>query len=182
MVRISWPFPVVKGAWESGRYEMGTTEPWTQQIVANLAGAIGAENIIETGTFEGLTTLWLISTGAHVTTVESDPERAQNAREFFNSLGVGDQVRVITEDALHVLRSKGDDTYDLAFLDDDHTSDHVYAEITEAKRIVRSGGIIAVHDVIGDFGLKGVLAAHHGISLPLGQLHSNGGLGLVVVP
>jgi predicted O-methyltransferase YrrM len=178
-VNIHWPYPEIAAAWEADEYKGGTTEPWTQQIVADMASALPAKRIIETGTFMGLTTLWLISTGAHVTTVDSDPERAENARKLFKRLGVSSQVRVISEDSLSVLRSKGDDSYDFAFLDDDHTADHVYAEITEAKRIVRPGGIIAVHDVIGPFNLRGVIAAHGGASLPFCNIHAGGGLGVI---
>ena len=55
-------------------------------------------------------------------------------------------VEFAVTSTLDWLKSQPDDSLDWVYLDADHTRESVFAEIIEARRVVRPGGIIAGHD------------------------------------
>ena len=71
--------------------------------------------------------------------------------------------------------------FDFAFLDDDHTASHVDREIELLKPRMKKGGLICVHDVMGPFGLGGVVSKYHGFNLDLPKIHAGGGLGIIQI-
>lgn len=170
-------------------YRSGSTEPWTVGVLCALVRAKKPHVLIETGTFEGRTTLKLAEAieangtlhGALLFTVESDPVRMAEARqrlaEFQTQWNIG--LMPVEADALAFLKQQGNESADFIFLDDDHGAEHVYQEIGEALRILRPGGICCVHDVVGIFGLDKVVQSYGGIVLDLPRLHAAGGLGLL---
>ena len=74
------------------------------------------------------------------------------------------------------LNAKGDI---FVFLDDDHDAAHVREEIRLAKKLLRPGGIICVHDVVGPFGLGDVVREAGGIVVDTPRFHAAGGLGII---
>lgn len=186
-MNIDFPHPLLEEAWNSGKYLEGSTEPWTQQLVVALARSIGATRILETGTFLGYTTLWLVTALKNVhllLSIENDRSRAKEARQFLKGPLTGLwktlSYAVVQADALHFLEET-DKIFDFAFLDDDHTTAHVDREIELLKPKMKKGGLICVHDVVGPFGLSGVVTKHHGFNLDLPKLHVGGGLGIIQV-
>lgn len=168
-------------------YRSGSTEPWTADVVAAIAVALNAQTIIETGTFEGHTTVAMAMAlsragiPATIYTVEVMRERAETARRLFSSdFHPSVHVEVANNDALLALNDFADDCVDLVFLDDDHTAGHVAREIREALRVLRKGGVCLVHDADGPFGIGPVVIAAGGIVLPFVKLHAAGGLGVIV--
>ena len=166
----------------------GATEPWTVDIIVALAKAIRAQNILETGTFKGLTTMALwenLDRNGVIHTVEADLERAMAAANELDQLG----IQVYNQEALTFIEEWSGDPFDFVFLDDSHYPPHLAAELDalynptrpeEAK--VTRGAIICVHDVIGPCGLDAVVKARHGYVLDLPLLHIGGGLGIIQVP
>lgn len=169
-----------------GPYRDGSTEPWTANVVAALAAALRPSVIIETGTFKALTTIRLVDAvrtyrnekDCRVYTVEVDPVRAVAAwdairgSEPWNVIGVTGKA----EEFLATFEGVAD----FIFLDDDHTAAHVREEIRLALKILRPGGIICVHDVVGHFGLGEVVKEYGGIVLDFPRMHIAGGLGVIV--
>ena len=167
-------------------YRAGGTEPWVANVVAALAAAVchgkGPEEatIIETGTFMGTTTAALHgATNAFIVSVEADLQRWVAARKRLKELEDGNELLVVNADALEFLHHREPATADFIFLDDDHTAAHVAQEITLAKRSLRPGGMIVVHDVVGPFGLDAVVLAAGGFILDFPRLHAGGGLGIL---
>lgn len=152
-------------------YTAGSTEPWTAQVVAVLAAAIGAQYIVETGTFEGKTTqmLHIHNPQANITTVELDRDR-------YEALVPLPGVNYINDDALAYL-TKRIEPIDFIFIDDNHEFPHVAAEVRAAKRLLTRGGIICLHDVDGPFQLD-LATPRGGINLHFRKIHVAGGLGI----
>jgi hypothetical protein len=55
-------------------------------------------------------------------------------------------VEFAVSSTLDWLKAQPDNSLDWLYLDADHSRDAVFAEITEARRVVKAGGIIAGHD------------------------------------
>ena len=161
-------------------YRSGSTEPWTVGVLRALVLALPARVLIETGTFEGRTTRAVsevLLPGAHLYSIEADADRARAAAA---ALADCPNVSVAHRDALSAMAEFADAAVDFVFLDDDHTADHVALELIEARRILRPGGVCAVHDVLGPFGLDRLVRLAGGVCLPFAPLHVAGGLGLIV--
>lgn len=170
------------------RYRSGSTEPTTVEVLCALIRAHKPHLVVETGTFLGLTTRSLYEAlvdndnGASLQTVEHDLDRFEALKDQvtrwpgYGRLG----IELTCQDALEFLRGMSAGTVDFVFLDDDHTAEHVRRELQECMRIVRPGGLITGHDVIGPFGLDAVFREFGGIALPLERMHTGGGLGIIV--
>ena len=108
-----------------------------------LARAIGARSILEIGTLEGYSTLWLARSGARVVTLEVDPVSAEAARANLAGL----DVEVIVGPARETLPTL-DGPFDLIFIDADKRSNAEY--LREALRLSRPGTLIVADNVIRD--------------------------------
>lgn len=180
------PTPGLQQEWFDGEYLKGSTEPWTQQLVAALAAAIGAKRVLETGTFLGHTTLWVAETLQHaeITTIDNDARRLELAQRMYAEHASESNhcnVQWLLGDAIEHLASLPDASLDFVFLDDDHTYEHVAEEVRLALRKVRPGGIICGHDVFGRFGLGEIFARAGGYCFDLPRLHAGWGLGVIQV-
>lgn len=170
----------------------GSTEPETVDVLCALVRALRPHALIETGTYEGRTTVKLLDAmssysehhGSMLVTVEFDRVRLEQAQQLIYNAprpeGSRANFTMIEGDALAWLSTQPDESVDFVFLDDDHTATHVGHEVREALRCLRPNGVLAMHDVIGPFGLAPIVRSHGGVCLPLTMLHAGGGLGLVV--
>lgn len=187
---IQWPSGEVALMWDRGDFLRGCTEPWTAQLVANMASAINAKNIVETGTFLGTTTAFLMAAVSNATadspvmisTCDLNVESIREAEA--TCLGVRHSKHVHVNfydcDAIEMIRRVAR-PIDFAFIDDDHTADHVSAELDTLIPLMREGGIICLHDVIGPLGLDKVVRDHGGFCIDLPRIHAAGGLGVIQV-
>jgi predicted O-methyltransferase YrrM len=122
-----------------------------------LASAIGASSAAEIGTGAGVSGLWLLrglTPDGVLTSIDREAEHQRLARETFTEAGIAPQrFRLITGSALDVIPRLNSDGYDIVFIDGDKTEYSEY--LTEAKRLVRPGGLIAFdnalwHDRVAD--------------------------------
>lgn len=170
-------------------YRSGSAEPWTVDVLCALIRAKKPHVLIETGTFEGRTSIAMFHAmeayasqhGALLWTLENDRERILRAFERIKPITTDTYsgVNLIECDALEWLRGRPDNFCDFVFLDDDHTAAHVGLELDECLRIVRPGGLICGHDVVGPFGLDIEFKKRGGVVLEFERLHAAGGLGLL---
>lgn len=160
-------------------YRSGSTEPPTVDVICCMMRALEVYTVVETGTFEGLTTRVMARTNPQATiySIEGDEQRYLKARETLADLV---NVELSYGDALEKLAGFMDESVDFVFLDDDHTAGHVAEEIVEAKRILKRGGVCVIHDVFGPFNLAPIVKLAGGICLPFVQMHIAGGLGIIV--
>jgi predicted O-methyltransferase YrrM len=93
----------------------------TGEFLAVLVRATGARRILEIGTSNGYSTLWLAdaaqSSGGLVTTVERSDFKAGLARGNFERAGLGAWIRLIHGDAAAVLEQAGAASVEFLFLD-----------------------------------------------------------------
>ncbi|MDR5867770.1 O-methyltransferase [Halomonas koreensis] len=112
--------------------------------------ATGARRILEAGTSNGYSTLWLArgarATGGRVTTVECDAERWTLARRHFAAAGVEALVDALHADIGTVLADQAPASLDLIFLDADRER---YLDWWPAIReALAPGGLLVVDNAL----------------------------------
>ncbi|HEY2207316.1 MAG TPA: O-methyltransferase [Pseudonocardia sp.] len=115
-----------------------------------LATALRARTVVEIGTGAGVSGLWLLRGMAPdgvLTSIDIEPEHTRAARAGFREAGYPpSRLRMINGMALEVLPRLADATYDLVFIDSVIVEYPRY--LTEAVRLLRPGGVIAMHGVL----------------------------------
>jgi predicted O-methyltransferase YrrM len=119
--------------------------PATGQQLAFLATALGAKSIVEVGTGAGVSGLWLLSGSKNsvLTTIDSEPEFQNAARESFKAAGIpASRMRVISGKASEVLANMAESAYDLVFVDIDPIN--IETTVAKALGLIRPGGVLAI--------------------------------------
>ena len=115
-----------------------------------LARAIGARRAIEVGTFTGYSTLCLargLPADGRVIACDVSQEWTGIAQRYWEKAGVAKNIDLRIGPAAETLRAlPADPVFDLAFIDADKPSYHVYYELILAR--LRSGGLILVDNVL----------------------------------
>ncbi len=128
---------------------MWNVPPETGMFLMILAKAMGAKRILEVGTSNGYSTIYLglaaRETGGRVTAIEVEDWRAKMARENLERAGVSELVEVLEGDALEVL-PKIEGPLDYVFLD---AAKHQYVDYFNLVwEKVRPGGLIVADNVV----------------------------------
>ncbi|KAJ7192709.1 O-methyltransferase family 3 protein [Mycena pura] len=114
------------------------------------ARSIGAKRILEVGTLGGYSTIWLaraVPADGEVITLELNELHAKVAQENLDHAGVSGKVRIIVGPAHESMRRlEPAPPFDFIFIDADKPGNRDY--FTEAKRLVRKGGVIIVDNVV----------------------------------
>ena len=123
--------------------------PENGQFLSILIQSIKAQNILEVGTSNGYSTIWLAAalkeTGGKLITLEFDPKRAEEAQGHLREAGLDHIVEVRIGNALDEI-PKCDTTFDLVFLDAEKDEYRRYLEL--ALPSIRSGGLIVADDTV----------------------------------
>lgn len=110
--------------------------------------AAGASRILEVGSAYGFSTILMAQTGAQVLAV--DPHTGYGSWDVFmanlNRYGVAGRVQPLRRASQDVLPGLAAEAFDLAFVDGDHSEAVAAHDCRHARRLVRAGGLIAVHD------------------------------------
>jgi caffeoyl-CoA O-methyltransferase len=113
-----------------------------------LAEAIGAKNVVEIGTSNGYSGIWLSlalrTTRGHLTTFEIDRGRFEMTRSNFKRAGVDDRLTQVFGNA-HQELGQLKDPIDLLFIDADKQGYLDY--FTKLLPLVRPGGLILAHNM-----------------------------------
>jgi predicted O-methyltransferase YrrM len=133
--------PIV--GWETGR------------LLATLVATRRPQRILEVGTAIGCSTLHMareLEPGARIVTLERDPRRIAQARDFWARAGVADRIDLVEGDALESLRGL-DGPFDLVFLD--ATKTEIDAYLAEAERMLDPRALLVVDNLLmgGDVAL-----------------------------
>jgi predicted O-methyltransferase YrrM len=124
-------------------------EPETAELLGVLVRSAGARRVLELGTSNGYSTIWLAdaaeATGGAVTSVEIDPARTAMARATLGSAGLA--AELVTGDAAETLRASPDGEWDLVFLDAERPAYPGYWP--DLLRVLRpGGGLLAIDNVV----------------------------------
>lgn len=124
-------------------------EPDTAALLGVLIRAARARQILELGTSNGYSTIWLAdaaeATGGRVVSVDLDAARTALARVNLVAAGVIERVELRSEDAAHTLARSRDAAWDFVFLDAERPAYVGY--VRDLVRSVAPGGLIAVDNV-----------------------------------
>jgi len=119
--------------------------PETGRLLWILARSARATRILEVGTSNGYSTIWLAdaarATGGRVTTLELNPAKVKLARENLARAGLADRVEVLEGRALDSLGTRPG-PFDFVFLDADRGSYLTYLELV-VPRLVPGGLLVA---------------------------------------
>ena len=117
------------------------------RLLRLLTEAIGAKHVVEIGTSNGYSGIWLClalkKTGGHLTTHDIDQRRANLARKNFKRAGVDKMVTLVLGDAHETVKNLKK-PIDLLFLDADKSGYIDY--LNKLLPLVRPGGLICAHN------------------------------------
>ncbi|KAJ7859770.1 O-methyltransferase-domain-containing protein [Mycena olivaceomarginata] len=140
---------VLKHSTDSGLPEIAVSAA-QGKFLNLLASSIGAKRILEVGTLGGYSTIWLaraLPADGELITLEYSEHNAKVAQENIDRAGLSSKVKIMVglgHDSMLTLHP--DPPFDLVFIDADKPSNVKY--FTEAKRLVRTGGVIIVDNVV----------------------------------
>ncbi len=122
--------------------------PETGALLELLARAVGAQRILEIGTANGYSGLWLaraLPPGGAFFTIEIEPANAAMARENFARAGLSDRTNVMVGDG-GLLVSKVSGPFDLIFQDSDK---FLYEPMLERLiALLRPGGLLVTDNAL----------------------------------
>jgi predicted O-methyltransferase YrrM len=124
--------------------------PDTAALLAVLVRGARARRILEIGTSNGYSTLWLAdaaqATGGHVESLDIDPRRCDQAQENLGRAGLDGLATCRTASAAQALTEYPDGAWDLIFLDAERAE---YASYwPNVRRTLAPGGALAVDNAI----------------------------------
>jgi predicted O-methyltransferase YrrM len=132
------------------REKMLNITPDTGALLALLVRATKAGRVLEIGTSNGYSTIWLAdaveSLGGLVTTVEALPVKADLARKNFDRAGLTSSIDVHVGEAGAYLRQLGPDSFNFIFLDSDRTK--YVAWWRHLQKILAGGGLLVADNAV----------------------------------
>jgi predicted O-methyltransferase YrrM len=140
-------------------------EPETAALLGVLVRAMGARRVLEIGTSNGYSTLWLgdavEATGGHVLTLEIDPARTAQARDNLEQAGLTAIVECRTQGAAQALGEQPADAWQFVFLDAERPQ---YAAFWDRLiKTIQPGGLLAIDNAISHAAelneVRGLIAA-----------------------
>jgi hypothetical protein len=143
------------------------------------------KDVLEIGSYEGLSTVNLATTAKSVTAVDTFDARATNHKDTdtyeafvanIRDSGNTDKVTVKRGLSADILPTLGRD-YDLVFIDGDHSCEAVKLDASMATAVLREGGRLAFHD----YGEENMGVVHAINELVDAGYHPVGQTGTIVV-
>jgi len=136
-------------ALDDRRERLRNVDVETARMLAVLVQASGARRVLELGSSNGYSTLWLAdavgSAGGRITTVELDRGRAHMAQENFTHAGLANRIDLRLDDAAVIVAESHDDTWEFIFLDAER--DQYVSYWPDLVRILAPRGLLAVDNV-----------------------------------
>jgi predicted O-methyltransferase YrrM len=131
------------------RLRMLNITPDTGRLLWILVRALRATRILEVGTSNAYSTIWLAdaarATGGRVVTLERDPDKVRLARKNLERAGVAEWVDVREGLAAETLAALPG-PFDLVFLDADRPSYPTYLELAVPRLV--PGGLLVADNVV----------------------------------
>jgi predicted O-methyltransferase YrrM len=145
-------------------------EPDTARLLAVLVRATRAKRVLELGTSNGYSTIWLAdaarSVGGRVLSVDLDARRIAEAGEHLAQVHLEDIVELRSEDAARTLAGSEDASWQMVFLDAERPDYCGYWP--DLLRVLAPGGLLVVDNVLSHAGeleqFRELVSSHPGVS------------------
>lgn len=143
----------VKAAARARGVEIGTHDvsPGTGAYLRHLAQLLSAQSVVEVGTGSGVGSLWLLDgmiASGTLTSIDDEMEHSAIAKLAFAEAEIAaPRFRLITNVVMDVMTKLADRAYDLVVYR--HNPEDLTYAITEAHRILRSGGVFVIDNFFG---------------------------------
>ena len=143
----------VKSAARARGVEIGTQDvsPGTGAYLRHLAQLLSAQSVVEIGTGSGVGSLWLLEgmiKSGTLTSIDDEMEHSNIAKLAFAEAGIAAmRYRLITNSVMDVMTKLADRAYDLVVFR--HNPEDLNFAISEAHRILRSGGVFVIDNFLG---------------------------------
>lgn len=125
-------------------------EPDSARLLHLLVLATGAKRVLELGSSNGYSTIWLGAAVAanegEMVSVDLNQGRLADARANVAAAGLAGTVELRHDDAAATLASAAEASFDLVFLDAERPEYPAYW--ADLVRVIRPGGLLAVDNVI----------------------------------
>jgi predicted O-methyltransferase YrrM len=132
------------------RERMRNVEPESARMLAVLVRALWPQRMLELGTSNGYSTIWLAdaarAVGGRLTSVEIDPGRSAQSEQNLRRAGLSEHVELRLEDAQATLAGAPDDSWDVIFLDAERPAYTSYWP--DLLRTLSPSGLLIVDNVI----------------------------------
>ncbi|MFM1909346.1 MAG: hypothetical protein RLZZ545_44 [Actinomycetota bacterium] len=143
----------VKQAARARGVEIGTHDvsPGTGAYLRHLAQLLSAQSVVEIGTGSGVGSLWLLEgmiKSGTLTSIDDEMEHSSIAKIAFTDAQIAaPRYRLITNSVMDVMTKLADRAYDLVVFR--HNPEDLSFAISEAHRILRSGGVFVIDNFFG---------------------------------
>jgi predicted O-methyltransferase YrrM len=126
----------------------------TGEFLSVIARAMSARRILEIGTSNGYSTLWLASAAeainGHVTTIEISDFKIALASQNFEQAGLSSFITQLHGEAGTLIKGTPGSSFDLIFLDSERSEYPIWW--SDIRRVLREGGLIIVDNAISHSG------------------------------
>lgn len=131
------------------RKKMLNLEPDTARFISILVRSSQRKSLLEIGTSNGYSTIWLAwavsATGGHVTSLERDADKNAQADANLQRAGLRDSVDLLLGDATEIVASL-DGPFDFVFFDADRISAPDQLKFLKSKLL--SGALVLADNVL----------------------------------
>jgi predicted O-methyltransferase YrrM len=144
---------VVKVAARARGVEIGTIDvtQGTGSYLRHLAHVLNAQSVVEIGTGSGVGSLWLLEgmiASGTLTSIDDEMEHSTVAKLALADANIEQsRYRLITNSVMDVMTKLTDRAYDLVVFR--HNPEDLSFAISEAHRILRSGGVFVIDNFFG---------------------------------
>lgn len=143
----------IKVAARARGVEIGTNDP-TQgagSYLSFLAQLLKAQSVVEIGTGSGVGALWLLDgmlKSGTLTSIDDEAEHTSIAKQALLEADIApSRFRLITNPVMDVMTKLTDRAYDIVIYR--HNPEDLTYAISEAQRILRSGGVFVIDNFFG---------------------------------
>ena len=129
-----------------------SSEPEVGKIIVALKQLNNFKNILEVGTFKGLTSSYILADkkeGENFVSIDIEDHRCDSVKKFFTYCN----GTFILGDSLIKMQDLPTKSFDLIFLDSYHGLEQVRGEFKIAETLICPNGLICIHDYFSSDGV-----------------------------